>query len=118
MAVPAAFSDLLEISSQVEAAVVLDDDRVVASSIDDESRSREFADAVRRVLASAETERGRVSQIEVAVPEGSLFAVRDGGRAIGAATAPSAPSALVFYDLRTCLSALVAEGALRGDEPA
>jgi hypothetical protein len=115
MAVPAAFSDLLEISSQVEAAIALDGDRIVASSIEDESRSRELAAGVRRLVESAEEKGGGLKQIEVALPEGNLFVVREGGRIVGAATAPGPPSALVFYDLRTCLSALVAEGALRGD---
>jgi hypothetical protein len=115
MAVPAAFSDLMEISSQVEAAIVLEGEQIVASSIDDESRSREFAAAVRGVVDSAEKKGESLKQVEVALPEGNLFLVRDGRRIVGAATAPSPPSALVFYDLRTCLSGLVAEGALRGD---
>jgi hypothetical protein len=115
MAVPAAFSDLLEISSQVEAAVVLEGDRIVASSIDDEKRAGDFAAGVRGVVEAAEKNREGLKQIEVALPQGNLFVVRDGGRILGAATAPSPPSALVFYDLRTCLSGLVAEGALRGD---
>ena len=115
MAVPAAFSDLLEISSQVEAAIALDGDRIVASSIEDEARSRELAAGIRRLVEAAEETRSGLKQIEVALPEGNLFVVREGGRVVGAATAPSPPSALVFYDLRTCLSTLVAEGALRGD---
>ena len=43
MEVPQAFSDLLEVSSQVENAIVLEEDTVAASSISDESRSEELA---------------------------------------------------------------------------
>jgi hypothetical protein len=106
MAVPAAFSDLMEISSQVEAAVVLDGDEIVASSLRDESRSQEFADALRRLVETAEQTRAGVKQIQVTLPEGHLFLVKEGTQVIGAATAPDPPSGLVFYDLRACLSAL------------
>jgi hypothetical protein len=115
VAVAAAFSDLMEISSQIEAALVLDEDRVVASSLADESRSERFAAGIRRLVETGEKKRAGLKQVEVALPEGNVFVVREGGRVIGAATPASPPSALVFYDLRSCLSALVAEGASRGD---
>jgi hypothetical protein len=115
VAVPAAFSDLMEISSQIEAALVLEEDRIVASSLADESRSEKFAAGIRRLVETAQEKRAGLRQLEVALPEGNVFVVREGGRVVGAATAANPPSALVFYDLRSCLSALVAEGALRGD---
>jgi hypothetical protein len=115
MAVPAAFSDLLEISSQVEAAIVLDGEKVVASSLSATSRSEELAGAVRRLVAAAEKTRSGLRQAEVALPEGHLFVVREGARLIAAATTANPPSALVFYDLRSCLSGLAAETAAKSD---
>jgi hypothetical protein len=115
MAVPAAFSDLMEISAQVEAALVLEEDRIVASSLAEESRSEKFATGIRRLVETAQEKRAGLKQLEVALPEGNVFVVREGRRVVGATTATNPPSALVFYDLRSCLSALVAEGALRGN---
>jgi hypothetical protein len=113
MAVPAAFSDLMEISSQVEAAIVLDGDEIVASSVVDERRSEKLADAIRRLVETAERSRAGLKQIEVTLPEGHVFVVREAGRLIGATTSPDPPSGLVFYDLRTCLAGLAAEGVPR-----
>lgn len=113
MEVPQAFSDLLEVSSQVENAVVLEEDTVVASSTSDESRSEELGAAVRRLVETAEETHAGLTQLEVALPEGTVFLAREGRRLVAATTAPDPPSGLVFYDLRTCLSALAAEPAGR-----
>jgi hypothetical protein len=109
MAVPAAFSDLMEISSQVEAAIVLDGDEIVVSSLSDETRAQEFAAAVRSLVAAARKTRSGLKQMEVALPEGHIFVVLEGARVIAAATAAGPPSGLVFYDLRACVSALTTE---------
>jgi hypothetical protein len=114
-AVPAAFSDLMEISSQVETAVVLDGAAVVASSIAEPDRSEEFAAAIQRLVDAAEKTRAGVKQIEVALPEGHLFVVREGSQLIAAATGADPPSGLVFYDLRACLSGLAAAPAEKSD---
>ena len=106
MDVPQAFSDLLEVSSQVENAIVLEEDTVVASSMSDQSRADELAAAVRRLVETAEETHAGLAQLEVALPEGNVFLVREGTRLVAATTAPDPPSGLVFYDLRTCLSAL------------
>jgi hypothetical protein len=111
MEMPQAFSDLLEISSQVENAIVLEEHAVVASSIADESRSAELGAAVRRLVEAAEETRGRLTQLHVALPEGNVFLVREGKRLVAATTGADPASGLVFYDLKTCLSAL-------GDRPA
>jgi predicted regulator of Ras-like GTPase activity (Roadblock/LC7/MglB family) len=113
MEVPQAFSDLLEVSSQVENAIVLEEDTVVASSMPDQSRAEELAAAVRRLVETAEETRARLTQLEVALPEGNVFLVREGKRLVAATTAPDPPSGLVFYDLRTCLSALADRPAAR-----
>jgi hypothetical protein len=106
MEMPQAFSDLLEISSQVENAIALDKDKVVASSLSDVSRSEELAAAVRRLVEAAEETRGGLTRLRVAVPEGNVFIVREGKLLVAATTEPDPASGLVFYDLKTCLSAL------------
>jgi hypothetical protein len=111
MEVPQAFSDLLEVSSQVENAIVLEEDTVAASSISDQSRSDELGAAVRRLVETAEEEHAGLTQLEVALPEGHVFLVREGKRLVAATTAPDPPSGLVFYDLRTCLSGLAEQPA-------
>jgi predicted regulator of Ras-like GTPase activity (Roadblock/LC7/MglB family) len=113
MAVPAAFSDLMEISSQVETAIVIDGGEIVASSLGEERRSERFAAAIRRLVEAAERNRAGVKQIEVVLPEGHVFVVQEGTRLVGAATAPDPPSGLVFYDLRACLSGLATQTVKR-----
>jgi predicted regulator of Ras-like GTPase activity (Roadblock/LC7/MglB family) len=115
MAVPAAFSDLMEISSQVETAIVVDGEEIVASNLADQDRSERFAAAVRSLVEAAERTRVGVKQVEVALPEGHMFVVREGAQVIGAATAADPPSGLVFYDLRACLSGLAVEAAQKDD---
>jgi predicted regulator of Ras-like GTPase activity (Roadblock/LC7/MglB family) len=106
-----ALADLTEISTQVEAAVLLDDaGTVLAASPEDAARSERLARTAVDLLAAA-NERfegsGRsITQIEAALREGSIFVARENGRSIVAVTAASPTSALVFYDLRTCLHAV------------
>jgi predicted regulator of Ras-like GTPase activity (Roadblock/LC7/MglB family) len=109
-----ALADLMEISSQVQAAVLLDDaGEPIASKVAHEGRAGELARISRELLAAAEqlrpgADQRRPAQLEVATGEGSVFVVRDGERAIAATTGPSPTVGLVFYDLKTCLRALAA----------
>ena len=107
----AALADLTEISSQVEAAAVLDaDGALLASTHGDEPRAARLAETARELLAAAAeapAATGReLTQLEVALRGGSVFVVRHGGRVVVATTAPDPPSGLVLYDLRACLRAL------------
>ena len=115
MSLPEAFSDLMEVSSQVQAAIVLEGNEVLASSLGDERRADELAAAVRRLAEAAQRTRPGLRQMEVALPEGNVLLVREGGRLIGATTNPDPPSGLVFYDLRACLSGLGAESEARSN---
>jgi predicted regulator of Ras-like GTPase activity (Roadblock/LC7/MglB family) len=101
-----ALADLTEISSQIEAAVVLDKDgSLLGSTLADEARANELARAARDLLAAAESAAGdkELAQVEVATTEGSVFVVRDDERTIAAATTPEPTVGLVFYDLKSCL---------------
>ena len=106
----AALADLIEISSQVEAAVLFSaDGSIIASTVADEARAAAFATAARRLFESAEEgERGGpgarpLSQLEASSLDGSVFVVRQDDRLIAAVTGPEPTVGLVFYDLKTGL---------------
>src|SRR5919198_378983 len=101
-----ALSDLTEISSQIQAAVVLESDGSALASTLDEARSKELAHAVQELLAAVEPVSGddrKLAQLEVSTSEGSVFVVKGEGRTIAATTAPEPTVGLVFYDLKSCL---------------
>jgi predicted regulator of Ras-like GTPase activity (Roadblock/LC7/MglB family) len=111
-----ALADLTEISSQIRAAVLLDESGAVTASTLADEPARRMGEAVRELLAAAERTRpgvgpGALTQLEVATLEGSVFVVRDHGRVIAATTSPEPTVGLVFYDLKTCL-----RNAAEGDE--
>jgi len=111
-----ALADLLEISSQVDAAVVLDaGGSVLASTLDDAARSERLGRAGVALLAAGDespaTGARTLTQLEVALREGSVFAVREEGRSIVATTSAEPTSGLVFYDLKTCLRSLADDAA-------
>ena len=106
-----ALADLTEISSQIEAAVVIDETGVVvASTLDDADRSAQLVRAAVDLLGAADerSESGgrALTQLEAALREGSVFVVRAERRSIVAITSPEPTSGLVFYDLKTCLRSL------------
>jgi predicted regulator of Ras-like GTPase activity (Roadblock/LC7/MglB family) len=109
-----ALADLTEISSQIQAAALLEPDgEVAASTLGDEARAREFARAASELVSTAEKVRSlggeSLTQLEVATGEGSVFVVRDAGRTIAATTSPEPTVGLVFYDLKSCLRSAAAE---------
>jgi predicted regulator of Ras-like GTPase activity (Roadblock/LC7/MglB family) len=117
-----ALADLTEISSQVENAVVLDaDGAVLASTFVSDEAAEPLARAARELLAEA----GRLSigagreltQLEVALRDGSIFVTRDGSRTVAATTAASPTSALVLYDLRACLRAIAESEVPKPSKP-
>src|SRR5919201_2299120 len=111
-----ALADLTEISSQIRAAVLLDEKgAVVASTLGDEAAKR-MADAATELLSAAERTRpglgpGVLTQLEAATLDGSVFIARDHGRVLAATTPPEPTVGLVFYDLKSCLRSAA------GDKP-
>jgi predicted regulator of Ras-like GTPase activity (Roadblock/LC7/MglB family) len=108
-----ALSDLTEISSQIEAALVLDADGSTMASTLDGTRSQELARAAQELLAAVGRAAGdgarELAQLEVATTDGSVFLVRDQDRTIAATTGPEPTVGLVFYDLKSCLRSVAAE---------
>jgi len=99
-----ALAELTEISSQIEAAVLVDSKGAVTASTLPDERAASLASSARAVLESAQQIRdGEVTQLEVASGEGSLFVVREGDRLIAATAGPEPTAGLVFYDLRSTL---------------
>ena len=101
-----ALAELMDLSSQVEAALVLrGDGSVLASSAEGSAATDALArSALDLVAAAFELRSGQeVTRVEVELEDGGVFVLRDGGRTIAARTAPGATPGLVVYDLRTCL---------------
>jgi len=78
-----ALADLVEISSQIESAVLAGaDGTVLGSTLGDEAKSEGVAREALALLAEA----GDATQVQAVLPEGSVFAVRDGERLVAAVT--------------------------------
>lgn len=107
MDVPAALAELEELSSQITRAVVLEPDGAPAGAIGaDDARAARLADVAVRLLDAASSVRPGgppVTRVDVLLPAGGVFVVREGGRTIVATTVPAPTSGLVVYDLRTVL---------------
>jgi predicted regulator of Ras-like GTPase activity (Roadblock/LC7/MglB family) len=107
MDVSEALARLLQDSSQVQRAVVLDrDGSVLGATFEDEGARERLAAAARDLTAAAgelHAVRDDVTRVEVELSEGAVFVLREGGKTIAAVTDPNPTSGLVAYDLRTCL---------------
>lgn len=105
-----ALADLTEISSQIQAAVVFDDQgKVAASTLGESPRADELARAAAGLLAAADeikTGESALTQLEVATGEGSVFVVRAEKTVIAATTGNNPTAGLVFYDLKSALRTL------------
>jgi predicted regulator of Ras-like GTPase activity (Roadblock/LC7/MglB family) len=109
-----ALTELTEISSQIEAACLLDaDGSMVASTLSDDSAARRFAAAAGALLRAAQEVRtagAPLVQFEAAALDGSVFLVLEGDRAVAAVTKPEPTVGLVFYDLKSTLRSAAVAG--------
>jgi predicted regulator of Ras-like GTPase activity (Roadblock/LC7/MglB family) len=102
-----ALTELTEISTQIETAVVLDREGTVLAATVDDDRAGRLAGAALELFRTADEKRERdLVQLDAALQGGSVFVVRDADRLIAATTAPEPTVGLVFYDLKSCLRAL------------
>ena len=109
-----ALADLAEISSQIEAAAVMDaSGAVIATTLADAGRTEVLARLAARLVADAVQTGagGELAQLEAATADGSVFVVRDGGRSIVALTRPNPTVGLVFYDLKSALRSVAPAGS-------
>ena len=99
-----ALADLVEISAQIEAAVLAGaDGTVLASTLADEEGAQAVARDAVELLQTAAGGAGEPVQLEAAVSEGSVFVVRNDERLVAAVTGRDPTVGLVLYDLKTCL---------------
>jgi hypothetical protein len=95
---------LTEISTQIEAAVVLDrEGNVEAATVDDERAGRIARSALELFRQADEQREQELVQLDAALSAGSVFVVRDAERLIAATTGPGPTAGLVFYDLKSAL---------------
>jgi hypothetical protein len=112
-----ALDELLVLSSQIRAAVLLDPEGRVLAAAGDTGQASNLARAALDVTQAAGTLSAgdkTVTRVEVEVDEGALFVLSEAGRTIAATTGPKPSAGLVVYDLRTCLRSIAAEA---GGEP-
>jgi hypothetical protein len=99
-----ALADLVEISSQIESAVLAGAGGTVeGTTLADTGRAEAIAKEARELLDAAAGPSGPASQVQVSFREGCVFAVTDGERLVVAVTGRDPTAGLVFYDLKTCL---------------
>lgn len=109
-----ALAYLGELSTDIRAAALLDDDgRLAAHTGVDAAESERFRELVGDLFdQAAQAAPGDApDQLEVALPEGSVFAVRERGYTAAVVTGRYALSSLMFYDLRMVLADLAREAA-------
>jgi predicted regulator of Ras-like GTPase activity (Roadblock/LC7/MglB family) len=105
-----ALRELMELSSQITSAIVLDaEGSVLAGSSEDPTASAALTASTLELVAAASdlgSDDREVTRVEVELEDGAFFVVRDGGKTVAAVTGPRPTSGLVVYDLRTCAQAI------------
>ena len=102
-----ALAELMQLSSQVDAAVVLDTDGAILASSPESAGDRLATCAAELVAAAADIgAQDVVTRVEVELAEGAVFVIREGERTVVARTGPEPSAGLVVYDLRTCLRSI------------
>jgi predicted regulator of Ras-like GTPase activity (Roadblock/LC7/MglB family) len=102
-----ALTELTEISTQIETAVVLDREGTVLAATVDDDRAGRLAGAALELFRAADEKREQdLVQLDAALQGGSVFVVRDADRLIAATTGLEPTVGLVFYDLKSCLRSL------------
>lgn len=111
----AALDELSLLSTQIVEAVIVADDEIVGRTTTDE-RASELGRIGRELLGVADSVRSddaEIERVEIALADGGVLVVRDGGGMIVGTTVPAATSGLVLYDLRAALRRSGAASAKR-----
>ncbi len=111
-----ALDELSLLSTQIVEAVIVADDEIVGRTTTDE-RASELGRIGRELLGVADSVRSddaEIERVEIALADGGVLVVRDGGGMIVGTTVPAATSGLVLYDLR---AALRRSGAASAERP-
>jgi hypothetical protein len=108
---------LAELSTDIRAAAVLDDGGAIAAQSgfdeDDAGQVRELVGDLFDRAAEAAGDEPAPGQVEVALPEGSVYALREHGWTLAVVAGRFALSSLMFFDLRMVVRDLagIKEGA-------
>lgn len=93
-----------ELSTDIRAAAVLDEGGAIAAHSgfdeDDAEQVRELVGDLFDHAAEAAGDEPAPGQVEVALPEGSVYALREHGWTLAVVTGRFALSSLMFFDLR------------------
>jgi predicted regulator of Ras-like GTPase activity (Roadblock/LC7/MglB family) len=104
---PLALRYLGELSTDIRAGVLLSADGSVASASPAGADGERLGELARELFERADAADGEpVAQVEVSTGDGAVYATRDGDWTIAVVTGRFALPSLMFYDLRTVLSAL------------
>ena len=107
---PALALDYLgELSTDIEAVVVIDrDGRIAAATGDDADRAERMREIFAALLdrAAEVTPDAGIDQLEVTTSEGSVFAVRGQSWTVGVVAGRKPLASLMFYDLRNVVKDL------------
>jgi len=99
-----ALAELMEISSQIENAVLFDADGEVVSSTLTDERARQVAASAKALFEEAgRAGMGELTHLEAVTDDGSLFVVREGDLLAAVSTGSEPTAGLIFYDLKACL---------------
>jgi predicted regulator of Ras-like GTPase activity (Roadblock/LC7/MglB family) len=122
--VQAAFAEMLDISTDIDKAVLFDPSGVLASNMSEETQTVAVAQAgeIVRLGEARAAEMGSqpFTQLVVETPSGFVFFARElatDGRATLATGKKGRRVGLVLYDLRTCMRDAREATAAEGDKP-
>jgi hypothetical protein len=103
-----ALAELLDLSFQLRDVAILGESGFVLASSGTPERGEQLARIAAELVAAAGDVRpsADVSRVEVALDEGAVFVVSEGGRTAVATTVREPTTGLVVYDLRTALRRL------------
>jgi predicted regulator of Ras-like GTPase activity (Roadblock/LC7/MglB family) len=107
-----ALAFLEEMSPDLRGAAILDAGGAVLAASD---RAERWSEDVAALLAVADRAGGEpAEQVHIATEQGEVFAIRHAGLAAVAVTERFALASLLFFDMRSILRDLAAEGGVAG----
>jgi predicted regulator of Ras-like GTPase activity (Roadblock/LC7/MglB family) len=103
-----ALSDLTQVSTQIDGAVLAQPGGKILASTYEDAKGERVAKAALELLRAADEARegAELTQVLAATASGAVFVVRGDKHVAAAVTAPEPIAGLIFYDLKTCLRLL------------
>lgn len=110
-----AIAYLEELSTDIRAATVIDESGATVAQSGFDEGAGDVGDVVRDLFDRADdaSDGAPPAQVEVSLPEGIVYAVRERGWTLAVVAGRFALSSLMFYDLRMVICDLAGEGVAR-----